>query len=71
MDVHACRLPIHLYGQMASHMKGFELLLELDEINRLLDVLRQTDICGDPNSIVLVKAAIFALAHVVFASPAG
>uniref|UniRef100_A0A915PPK8 Rapamycin-insensitive companion of mTOR domain-containing protein n=1 Tax=Setaria digitata TaxID=48799 RepID=A0A915PPK8_9BILA len=56
-------MPVHLYGQLAQHDTGRKLLLESDEVGRLLDVLRDSPLPTDAYQISEMKGALYALGH--------
>ena len=58
-------LPVHLYGQFASHEYGRDWLIQTKESDRLLCILRDASANMLPAEAREVKAAIFALAHMI------
>lgn len=58
-------MPVHLYGQLAQHDIGRELLLKSNEVNRLINVLRKSPLPADTYQKSKLKAALYALGHVV------
>uniref|UniRef100_A0A0N5AJA8 RICTOR_V domain-containing protein n=1 Tax=Syphacia muris TaxID=451379 RepID=A0A0N5AJA8_9BILA len=64
-------LPVHLYGQLALHETGREYLINCNEIDRLLLVLRNTPADMSFAETREVKASIFALANFVASSNIG
>ncbi|KAM3719454.1 Rapamycin-insensitive companion of mTOR [Dirofilaria immitis] len=60
-------MPVHLYGQLARHDIGRELLLRSNEIERLLDILRDSPLPANPHQAFKLKGALYALGHIVAA----
>lgn len=60
-------MPVHLYGRLAKHGVGRDLLQKSRETERLLDILRKTQLPGDASAMRDVKGALYALGHVVAA----
>ncbi|VDK63488.1 unnamed protein product [Onchocerca ochengi] len=58
-------MPVHLYGQLAQHDTGRELLLKSNEVVRLLDVLRDSPLPTNTCQISKLKGALYALGHIV------
>ncbi|VDK81272.1 unnamed protein product [Litomosoides sigmodontis] len=58
-------MPVHLYGQLAQHDTGRELLLQSNEVNRLLDVLRDSPLPTDTHHVSKLKGTLYALGHIV------
>ncbi|CAG9534707.1 unnamed protein product, partial [Cercopithifilaria johnstoni] len=58
-------MPVHLYGQLAQHDTGRELLLRSNEVNRLLDVLRNSPLPTDAYQTSKLKGALYALGHII------
>ncbi|VDO63618.1 unnamed protein product [Onchocerca flexuosa] len=58
-------MPVHLYGQLAQHNIGRELLLKSNEVVRLLDVLRDSPLPTNTCQASKLKGALYALGHIV------
>ncbi|VDM07049.1 unnamed protein product [Wuchereria bancrofti] len=58
-------MPVHLYGQLVQHDTGRELLLRSNEVDRLLDVLRDSPLPTDTYQTSKLKGALYALGHIV------
>ncbi|VBB31327.1 unnamed protein product [Acanthocheilonema viteae] len=58
-------MPVHLYGQLALHDTGRELLLKSNEVDRLLDILRDSPLPTDTCQTSELKGALYALGHIV------
>ncbi|CAG7716760.1 unnamed protein product [Allacma fusca] len=55
-------VPPHMYGQLAQHKPGLELLLEIGNIDGLMEVVLVKK-CDTPEETRELKAALWALAH--------
>lgn len=60
-------MPVHLYGQLAQHETGRDLLFKSGEVRRLLDMLRNWPLLTDAYEICELKGALYALGHIVTA----
>lgn len=58
-------MPVHLYGQLTQHGTGRELLLKSNEVERLLNILRDSPLPTDTYQISKIKGALYALGHIV------
>uniref|UniRef100_A0A0R3S5L2 RICTOR_V domain-containing protein n=1 Tax=Elaeophora elaphi TaxID=1147741 RepID=A0A0R3S5L2_9BILA len=58
-------MPVHLYGQLAQHYTGRELLLRSNEVDRLLDILRDSPLPTNTFETSKLKGALYALGHIV------
>lgn len=58
-------MPVHFYGQLAQHNTGRELLLRSNEVNRMLDVLRDSPLPTDTHHVSKLKGTLYALGHIV------
>ncbi|VDN40559.1 unnamed protein product [Gongylonema pulchrum] len=57
-------MPVHLYGQLAQHETGRDILLKTGEADRLLDLLRDSPVPLDVHETSEIKSALYALGHI-------
>ncbi|VDN04638.1 unnamed protein product [Thelazia callipaeda] len=60
-------IPVHLYGQLARHNTGRELLLSWKEVERLLNILRNSPLSENIYRKYELKSSLYALGHIVAA----
>ncbi|CAG9817290.1 unnamed protein product [Phaedon cochleariae] len=56
-------LPPHLYGQLSQHARGFEVLIDQERVEKIVDVIKKAR-CNTDDHILELKASVWSVGHV-------